>query len=147
MLFFFNICIHCPGLWRKRRTWLMPTSAVSKSGQRRWLTSPRVSNPSSWNSSKVYRSGCSVRSGFTLFVHFSWQAILMFWMAAMAAVGREVRRGWTNQINFWEFYFQKENLMGIWHKIGAQMCQSDTEFREYFGVFSCSDWLGLSFCS
>ena len=48
-------------------------------------------------------------------------------------------RGWTNQINFWAFYFQIENLMGNWHKISAQMCQSDTEFRKSFGVFTCSD--------
>ena len=40
-----------------------------------------------------YRCGCSFRPGFTLFVHFSWQAILMFWMAAMAAVGREMEGG------------------------------------------------------
>ena len=40
-----------------------------------------------------YRSGCSVGPGFTLLVHFSWQAILMFWMAAMAAVGREMEGG------------------------------------------------------
>ena len=43
--------------------------------------------------SELYRSGCSVGPGFTLLVHFSWQAILMFWMAAMAAVGREMEGG------------------------------------------------------
>ena len=41
----------------------------------------------------AYRCGCSVGPGFTLLVHFSWQAILMFWMAAMAAVGREMEGG------------------------------------------------------
>ena len=35
----------------------------------------------------------AVGPGFTLLVHFSWQAILMFWMAAMAAVGREMEGG------------------------------------------------------
>ena len=36
-----------------------------------------------------YRCDCSVRTGFTLFGHCSWQANLIFWMAALAAVGRE----------------------------------------------------------
>ena len=55
--------------------------------------------------------------------------------------------GWTNQVNFWAIFFQMENLMGNWHKTSAQMCQSDTEFHKCFGVFTCSDGLGLSFCS
>ena len=48
-------------------------------------------------------------------------------------------RGWTNQINFWQLFFQMKNLMGNWCKIRAKMCETDTEFPKPLGIFTWSD--------
>ena len=61
-----------------------------------------------------YRCDCSVRTGFTLFGHCSWQANLIFWMAALAAVGREAE-GVRIRYTLGHFF----SNWRIWWEIGA----------------------------